>query len=376
MQSKRRVTTRLPNEEICTALLWGESTATAMSLPKATVTKCYATFKLLHFDKPNANKDGFHREDVGDKWETIKGSDVNYMHWSSWRLGTVLDAMVDEEDGSVVCLEVLHRRALADLEVDPKALPETHTASMEVKFYKKDCKYQVGGAVYTYEEALERKIAENPLWFDDPANYDARWIVPVEFSGVALCPKGTEADHEAVYLKSVATQRDQMRNAGGAKVNEELEKFKKDELPGLIAQAKAEGVAEAKAAAEMEFRAQLDAKATEMETKVAEAKAQAVEEYKAAEAKAQERFAELGKLLPYADEEKATALEAIRAMDEVQYLTAKADRAVKAAEDAKAKALEAEAKATANGKQDLPPSLTGGGGEKTVKSIWSKPVEE
>jgi hypothetical protein len=363
----------VPNEEICSALLWGESTATAMSLPKATATKCYATFKLLHFEKPNANKDGFHKEDVGDKWETIKGSDVNFMHWSSWRLGTVLDAMLDEDDGSVVCLDMLQRRALADLEIDPKTLPETHTASMEVRFYKKDCKYQVGGAVYTYEEALARGIASSPLWFDDSANYDVRWIVPVEFNGVALCPRGTEADHEAVYLKSVATQKEQLRNAGGASVNEELEKFKKDELPGLIAQAKAEGVTEGKATAETEFKTQLDAKATELETKVAEAKTQAVEEYKAAEAKAQERFGELDKIMPYADEEKATALEAVRAMDEVAYLTAKADRAVKAAEDAKAKV--AEAKATASGKQDPPPSLTGGGGEKTVKSIWSKPDE-
>jgi hypothetical protein len=112
------------------------TTAEAMALPRPTPSKVYGMFKLLRYETPNENRDGFHKEDVADTWQTIKGSDVNLMHDSLVRMGTVIDS--DDSDEGIMCVAALLRKSLKAYNIDPKELPDWYTASMEVRFDKRE----------------------------------------------------------------------------------------------------------------------------------------------------------------------------------------------------------------------------------------------
>jgi hypothetical protein len=322
------------------------------------------------------------------------------MHDPTMIMGVVIDSETKPGDG-IYCVSALRRKALKMLSIDPKTLPDEFTASMEVRFRKADCKYQIGDAIYTYEQARVMGIANGPTERDDPSKYDVRWIKPEEFHGCALCYKGTEADHGAEYMAVSATSNllvdsgeGNKPDDGGANVDE-LTKFKDEVLPGLIAEAKAEGEKAGRDAAEVEAKATLDAKeaeytaalaakdaevasakadvdakvAAELDSKVAEAKASAIEEYKAVEAKATVRFGELHNILPYQEDERVSAMDSMRSMDDLAFANAKAERALKAVEVAKAN--------TASATTATPPTVTATAtGSKTVRNPWLAPKEQ
>lgn len=412
--------------------------AEALALPKATPTKVYAVFKLLTFGHPNENKDGFRVEDVGDAWKTIIGSGINFAH-TDFPLGAVIAATSDEN--AITCVGALQRRQLRALSINPETMPETCTCSMEVRFNWADCRYKVGDMEYDAAQADYMGIS----W--DPERYDCRWIKPIEFDACALCIKGSEADHGAVYeavsamaneeAKKAQEQRsaksgieilpggnavkpagytefaddvnyllpldteaqvkaamscwgeeesrakysekaqkiiaeriakaaekfgipaaDTKSNTGGAKstvsatVNEELEKFKTEELPKLLATAREEGKTDAM---------------KDIDAKVEAAKIAAVEEYKQAQAKAEARFKELDTILPFAEGEKAKAMEDVAKADDLAFATMKAERALKALEEMK----KGTAKATAAKTLPTPRAGQEGIGEDTI-TIWAK----
>lgn len=209
--------------------------AEAMSLPSPTPTKVYAEFKFIRFgDKPNANRDGFLVDDVSDESvASLVGSPIYLQADASdhplkmaratkrapYQVGTVV-AAEKREDG-VYAVGAFQREVLEDRGIVPATLDDAFSVSMEVIFDRTKAKYRADGRVLSYKEALAAGTASPLGTPDDRSNYDARYLVPLEFHAVALLRRGRNAEVEADVLRVAAA-------AEGDDMDIELEWSEKD----------------------------------------------------------------------------------------------------------------------------------------------------
>ncbi len=196
--------------------------AAALALPLATPSKVYAEFRLLSFGTPNSNHDAFATEDIDDHViEALIGSpiyldadadehpakDRRATDRAQFQAGTITQA--ERREDGVYCVGAFQRDILEDRGIEPKRLAD-YSVSMEVMFDRAKARYRCGDTVLPYTEALAQGVA-SPLGIrDDPAKYDARNIVPLEFHAAALLVRGRNADRTADVLRAAATEEADM----------------------------------------------------------------------------------------------------------------------------------------------------------------------
>lgn len=193
-------------------------TAAALALPLPTPSKIHAEFKLLSFDRPNSNKDGFRFDDVSDEAiESLQGSplyagedlashparNARATQRARHQLGTIHEA--EKRQDGIYCTGSLQREYLEDLGVKPSELTKYFSVSMETTFDRARAFYKVGDKTLSYQDALAAGVAAPIGQVDDREKYDARWISPIEFSAAAFLKRGRNADSEADFLKVAAT---------------------------------------------------------------------------------------------------------------------------------------------------------------------------